>query len=76
MLANTGFDPTYGARPIKRAIQRQVLDPLAMKVLEGQFSEGDIIEADIDNGEIVFKAVHRERMEAESMAESVVTSPA
>lgn len=57
MLAETGFDPAYGARPIKRAIQRQVLDPLAMKVLEGGFSEGDTIAVDIENGEIVFKRI-------------------
>jgi len=55
-LANTGYDPVYGARPLRRAIQQQVLDPLAMKILEGDFSEGDKIEVDENNGELVFAA--------------------
>ena len=73
-LAEIGFDPVYGARSIKRAIQRQVLDPLAMEVLEGEFSDGDTIEVDVEGGEIVFSAVHRDLTEAETTAESVVTS--
>ena len=44
ILAKEGFDPVYGARPLKRAIQRLIQDPLALKVLEGEFSEGDTIE--------------------------------
>jgi ATP-dependent Clp protease ATP-binding subunit ClpB len=40
-LVQEGYDPLYGARPLKRAIQRRVLDPLAMRVLEGEFREGD-----------------------------------
>ncbi len=55
-LANIGFDPVYGARPLRRAIQQQVLDPLALKILEGQFKEGDIIKVDEKNGELIFKA--------------------
>ena len=43
LLVREGYDPTYGARPLKRAIQRQVLDPLALRVLEGAFGEGDTI---------------------------------
>jgi ATP-dependent Clp protease ATP-binding subunit ClpB len=74
MLAEIGFDPVYGARPIKRAIQRQVLDPLAMKVLEGEFSEGDTIQVDVEDGEIVFEAVQKEQTEAENTAEPAVTS--
>jgi ATP-dependent Clp protease ATP-binding subunit ClpB len=46
ILAKEGFDPVYGARPLKRAIQRSIQDPLALKVLEGEFSEGDTIEVD------------------------------
>jgi ATP-dependent Clp protease ATP-binding subunit ClpB len=42
-LVREGYDPTYGARPLKRTIQRRVLDPLALKVLEGEFTEGDTI---------------------------------
>ena len=40
------YDPVYGARPLKRTIQRRVLDPLALAVLQGQFNEGDVIEVD------------------------------
>jgi ATP-dependent Clp protease ATP-binding subunit ClpB len=43
LLVREGYDPAYGARPLKRAIQRQVLDPLALRVLEGAFGEGDTI---------------------------------
>ncbi|MDD5557291.1 MAG: hypothetical protein PHN82_08585 [bacterium] len=42
------FDPVYGARPLKRVIQRAVQDPLALKVLEGEFREGDAVEVDAD----------------------------
>src|SRR6185312_115386 len=42
-LVHEGYDPAYGARPLKRAIQRLVLDPLAMRVLEGGFVEGDTV---------------------------------
>jgi ATP-dependent Clp protease ATP-binding subunit ClpB len=53
-IAKTGFDPTYGARPLKRTIQQKILDPLAMKILNKEFGEGDSIEVDVDEGEIVF----------------------
>jgi ATP-dependent Clp protease ATP-binding subunit ClpB len=43
-LAKEGFDPVYGARPLKRAIQRFIQDPLALKLLEREFSEGDTLE--------------------------------
>ncbi len=56
-LAREGFDPVYGARPLKRAIQRLIQDPLARRVLEGEFQEGDRIEADLDGSEIVFRRV-------------------
>ncbi len=54
-LAEVGFDPTYGARPLKRAIQREVLDPLALSVLEGNFREGDTVVVDAEGGEIIFR---------------------
>ncbi len=54
-VARTGFDPTFGARPLKRTIQHKILDPLAMKILNKEFGEGDSIEVDVDNAEIVFK---------------------
>ena len=50
-LVHEGYDPAYGARPLKRAIQRQLLDPLAMRVLQGEFGEGARITVDVgDNG--------------------------
>jgi ATP-dependent Clp protease ATP-binding subunit ClpA len=54
-LANEGFDPVYGARPLKRAIQRRVLDPLSLELLEGKFHEGDHIVVDVDGGKLVFR---------------------
>jgi ATP-dependent Clp protease ATP-binding subunit ClpB len=47
-IAREGFDPAFGARPLRRAIEKQIQNPLALKVLEGEFSEGDTIEVDID----------------------------
>jgi ATP-dependent Clp protease ATP-binding subunit ClpB len=44
----------YGARPLKRVIQRRVLDPLAVRVLEGEFREGDVVRIDVPNGELEF----------------------
>ena len=53
-LAREGYDPQYGARPLKRTIQRLVQDPLAMKILEGEFAEGDTVTADVHGDEMVF----------------------
>lgn len=54
LLLDEGYDPAYGARPMKRAIQRLVLDPLAVKVLQGDYKDGDTVEVDASGGEIVF----------------------
>ena len=54
-LAEVGFDPVYGARPLKRAIQREVQDPLALHLLRGEFKEGDTVQVDARNGAIVFE---------------------
>jgi ATP-dependent Clp protease ATP-binding subunit ClpB len=54
LLAQRGWDPVYGARPLKRAIQRLVQDPLAMMLLEGKFGEGDTITVDAKGGDITF----------------------
>ncbi len=54
-LAEIGYDPTYGARPLKRAIQRYVQDPLALAILQGTFSEGDTVLVDLRDGELVFE---------------------
>ncbi|MGC8863200.1 MAG: ATP-dependent chaperone ClpB, partial [Armatimonadota bacterium] len=56
VLAKEGFDPTYGARPLRRTIQREIQDKLAMKLLEGEFKEGDRILVDADaEGRITFQ---------------------
>jgi ATP-dependent Clp protease ATP-binding subunit ClpB len=53
-LVEAGWDPTYGARPLKRAIQRLIENPLALRLLEGDFAEGDTVLVDFSDGELVF----------------------
>jgi ATP-dependent Clp protease ATP-binding subunit ClpA len=55
VLAEAGWDPTYGARPLKRAIQRLVENPLAARLLAGEFAEGDTIRIDAADGELRFE---------------------
>src|SRR5215211_7131282 len=55
LIGNLGYDPTYGARPLKRVIQKQLVDKLALKLLEGEFREGDIVRVDAAEGELVFE---------------------
>ena len=55
MLAEQGFDPTYGARPLKRVIQRQVLDPLAMEILEGRVKEGSNVYVEVEGDRLKFE---------------------
>jgi ATP-dependent Clp protease ATP-binding subunit ClpB len=55
VLAEAGWDPTYGARPLKRALQRLVENPLAQRLLQGEFEEGETIRVDAQNGELVFE---------------------
>jgi ATP-dependent Clp protease ATP-binding subunit ClpB len=55
VLAEAGWDPTYGARPLKRALQRLVENPLALRLLEGVFGEGDRVRVDARDGELVFE---------------------
>jgi ATP-dependent Clp protease ATP-binding subunit ClpB len=54
-VAEAGWDPTYGARPLKRALQRLVENPLALRLLEGEFAEGDTVRVDAHNGQLVFE---------------------
>jgi ATP-dependent Clp protease ATP-binding subunit ClpB len=54
-LAEEGYDPAFGARPLKRAIQREIQNPLALAVLEGKFGDGDTIAADVEGDRIVFR---------------------
>jgi ATP-dependent Clp protease ATP-binding subunit ClpB len=55
LLANLGYDPTYGARPLKRVIQKQLIDKLALRILEGEFEQGDTVRVDAANGELSFQ---------------------
>ncbi len=55
LVAEAGWDPAYGARPLKRALQRLVENPLALRLLEGEFHEGDTVEVDVDGDELVFR---------------------
>ncbi|MBD0316934.1 MAG: ATP-dependent chaperone ClpB [Thermoleophilia bacterium] len=55
LVAETGWDPTYGARPLKRAIQRMIENPLALQLLEGAFSEGDTVLVDARGGELAIE---------------------
>jgi ATP-dependent Clp protease ATP-binding subunit ClpB len=54
-FSEVGFDPIYGARPLKRALQREILNPLALRLLDGTFSEGDVIEIDVEEDKLVFR---------------------
>ncbi|HZI34575.1 MAG TPA: AAA family ATPase [Gaiellales bacterium] len=58
MLVEHGYDPAYGARPLKRTLQREVENPLALKVLSGEVSEGDKVVVDAGDGEITFQCSH------------------
>src|SRR4051812_3993474 len=60
-VVTEGYDPMYGARPLKRTIQRRVLDPLALRVLEGDFREGDRVIVDVADGGLTF---HKEPVAA------------
>ena len=55
LLAEDGFDPAYGARPLRRTLQRLVLDPLATRMLDGQLPEGGSIRVDAVGGELAFE---------------------
>jgi ATP-dependent Clp protease ATP-binding subunit ClpB len=55
LLSNAGFDPVYGARPLKRAIQQQLENPLAQQILSGAFAPGDTIAVDAAAGHLVFR---------------------
>jgi ATP-dependent Clp protease ATP-binding subunit ClpB len=54
LLAEAGFDPVYGARPLKRAIQQKIENPLAQKILAGDFSAGQTVNIDVEDGEFLF----------------------
>jgi ATP-dependent Clp protease ATP-binding subunit ClpB len=55
LLAREGFDPIYGARPLKRTIQKEIVQPLAMKLLQGTFHDGDTIVVEVADGKLAFR---------------------
>jgi ATP-dependent Clp protease ATP-binding subunit ClpB len=55
VIADAGWDPAYGARPLKRAIQRLLENPLALRLLEGDFADGDTIRVDAQHGDLLFE---------------------
>ena len=59
LLAEKGYDPVYGARPLKRTIQRELQDPLALRILEGEFRDGEAVIADVRDGELAFAKQQR-----------------
>ncbi len=59
VLAKEGFDPAFGARPLRRAVQRIIEDPLSEEILMGRFSEGDVIRAELDDGKVIFKKAEK-----------------
>jgi ATP-dependent Clp protease ATP-binding subunit ClpB len=67
LLGNLGYDPTYGARPLKRVIQKQLVDKLALRILEGEFGEGDLIRVDAADGELVFEKAGAATVAASSL---------
>ncbi len=54
-IATRGYDPTYGARPLKRIIQQQIQNPLANEILKGEFPEGSVVRVDFRDGEFTFE---------------------
>ncbi len=56
LLAEKGYDPVFGARPLKRAIQKYLENPLSMKILKGEIPDGMSVRAKVESGEIVFSA--------------------
>jgi ATP-dependent Clp protease ATP-binding subunit ClpA len=62
-LAKKGYDPVYGARPLKRVIQKQLIDRLALKLLEGEFRDGDTVRVDADGGELTFEKTMADKPE-------------
>jgi ATP-dependent Clp protease ATP-binding subunit ClpC len=66
LLASEGYDPNYGARPLRRAVQRLIEDPLSEQVLLGRFSEGDRIEGFVDDGRLAFRKAELPELEAET----------
>jgi ATP-dependent Clp protease ATP-binding subunit ClpC len=69
-LANEGFDPAFGARPLKRALQKHVESPLSISLLSGEFGSGDIVLVDIVEDKVVFKK--KEAVDISSMDQAEI----
>jgi ATP-dependent Clp protease ATP-binding subunit ClpB len=65
LLAHKGYDPIYGARPLKRALQKEIIDPLALRILNGEFMDGDRIVVDVEQGELAFKKANGPKTDGE-----------
>ncbi len=70
-LVHEGYDPAYGARPLRRTVQRLVQDPLAMRILDGSVLPGDVVRVDIDPETDAMRFVRAEGKSAEAPAEEV-----
>jgi ATP-dependent Clp protease ATP-binding subunit ClpB len=68
LIGNLGYDPTYGARPLKRVIQKQLVDKLALRLLEGEFVPGDRVRVDARDGELVFERAESPAAETATVA--------
>ncbi|MDK2945161.1 MAG: ATP-dependent Clp protease ATP-binding subunit ClpC, partial [Mesotoga sp.] len=66
-LVEEGFNPVYGARPLKRAIQKYVEDPLSEELLRGRFQDGDLITAEVNNRVLIFKKKKDEKTEVKAI---------
>jgi len=73
LLGNLGYDPTYGARPLKRVIQKRLVDPLALAILEGRFAPGDTVQVQAADGELVLE---RADAPAQAPTEPAAAEPA
>jgi ATP-dependent Clp protease ATP-binding subunit ClpB len=74
LVAKEGYDPTYGARPLRRAIQREIENPLARRILGGEFAAGDTLRIDAPEGKIIFEKVGSQAAKSEP-PESAPTEP-
>jgi ATP-dependent Clp protease ATP-binding subunit ClpB len=75
-IAVEGYDPTYGARPLKRVIQQRLQNPLASEILKGEFQEGTVVKIDCPDGQFTFETVAPGDSATQIETESVTSSPA
>jgi ATP-dependent Clp protease ATP-binding subunit ClpB len=75
LLASHGFDPVYGARPLKRAIQHEIVQPLAVRLLRGEVHDGESVGVDARNGELVFASVGGSATDTRAASDGAVAGP-